>query len=91
MDVFAGGGTLSAALGPSFHVVGGVELDPNFADEWQARHSDAMLAQLDARLLYLADLPPLEPPHLGLLQITGGNGRKVGSETVEFSASMRAT
>jgi hypothetical protein len=51
---------LSAALGPSFQIVVDVELGPNFADEWQARHPDAMLTQLAARLLYLPDLLPFD-------------------------------
>ena len=36
LEVFVGGGTLTAALtgNPTFQVVAGIELEPDFADEW---------------------------------------------------------
>jgi hypothetical protein len=49
LEVFAGGGTMTAALTgkAAFQVVAGVEINPDFADEWQARHPDATLVQAD--------------------------------------------
>lgn len=42
LEVFAGGGTMTAALDadPCFQLVAGVEIEPDYADEWQARHPD---------------------------------------------------
>lgn len=59
LEVFAGGGTMTAALsGDSrFQVVAGVEIEPDFADEWQGKHADALLVQSDIRSLHAADLP----------------------------------
>ena len=39
MEGFAGGGTLVAALtgNPTFQLVAGIEIAPDFADEWQAQ------------------------------------------------------
>jgi hypothetical protein len=49
LEVFAGGGTLTAALtgNPTFQVAAGVEIEPDFADEWQAQHPAATLVQSD--------------------------------------------
>ena len=49
LEVFAGGGTLTAALtgNATFQVVAGVEIEPDFADEWQAQHPEATLVQSD--------------------------------------------
>jgi DNA (cytosine-5)-methyltransferase 1 len=62
MEVFAGGGTLTAALGanPHFQVVAGLEIEPDFADEWQARHPDAALIQADIRALHSSELPEFD-------------------------------
>ena len=53
LEVFAGGSTLTAALdaNPHFQVVAGLEIEPDFADEWQARHPDATLVQANNMLL----------------------------------------
>src|SRR5438067_9860851 len=49
LEIFAGGGTMTAALHEDerFHVIGGIEIDPTFADEWQAKNSGAQLIQAD--------------------------------------------
>lgn len=61
VDVFAGGGTLTAALQGDnrFEVVAGIEREPDFADEWQARHVETLLVQCDVRALRPSDLPEL--------------------------------
>lgn len=64
LDLFCGGGTLSAAVAhsPLFTVVAGVERDPSFADCWQASHPNALLVQGDIRMM-----SPLELPRSDLL------------------------
>lgn len=58
LEVFAGGGTLTAALtgNGTFQVVAGVEIEPDFADEWQAQHPEALLVPSDLRALRQAEL-----------------------------------
>ncbi len=62
LEVFAGGGTLTAALtgNAAFTVAAGVEIEPDFADEWQARHPDATLVQADIRALHTSELPEFD-------------------------------
>jgi site-specific DNA-cytosine methylase len=62
LEVFAGGGTMTAALQghAAFQVVGGVEVNPDFADEWQAQHPDATLVQSDIRALHTSELPEFD-------------------------------
>ena len=62
MEVFAGGGTLTAALtgNPAFQVTAGVEIEPDFADEWQAQHAAATLVQSDIRALHTSELPEFD-------------------------------
>lgn len=62
LEVFAGGGTMTAALtgNATFQVVAGVEIEPDFADEWQARHPEATLVQADVRALHPSELPEFE-------------------------------
>jgi DNA (cytosine-5)-methyltransferase 1 len=62
MEVFAGGGTMTAALtgNVTFQVVAGVEINPDFADEWQAQHPDATLVQSDLRALHPSELPEFD-------------------------------
>ena len=62
LEVFAGGGTMTAALtgNATFQVVAGVEIEPDFADEWQARHPDATLVQADIRALHTSELPAFD-------------------------------
>ena len=59
LEVFAGGGTMTAALaGDSrFQVTAGVEIEPAFADEWQAKHPGALLIQSDIRSLHTLEIP----------------------------------
>ena len=62
LEVFAGGGTLTAALdgNRSFRVVAGIEIEPDFADEWQARHGEATLMQTDIRALHSTEVPEFD-------------------------------
>lgn len=62
LDIFAGGGTLTAALhgNPTFRVVAGVEVEPSFADEWQAANPQALLVQSDIRAVHQSDLPEFD-------------------------------
>ena len=62
LEVFAGGGTMTAALAANLHfqIVAGLEIEPNFADEWQARHLDAALIQADIRALHSSELPAFD-------------------------------
>jgi DNA (cytosine-5)-methyltransferase 1 len=62
LEVFAGGGTLSAAISqhPKFLLTAGVEIDPRFADVWQAMHRDAVLIQADVRRIHPSEYPPHE-------------------------------
>ena len=62
LEVFAGGGTLTAALigNATFQLVAGVEISPDFADEWQAQHPDATLVQSDLRALHTSELPEFD-------------------------------
>lgn len=60
LEVFAGGGTLSAAIAANkdFELIAGIEMEPKYADVWQQAHPNAVLYQTDIRLLHPADLPP---------------------------------
>jgi DNA (cytosine-5)-methyltransferase 1 len=62
LEVFAGGGTMTAALSgnAAFQVVGGVEINPDFADEWQAQHPEAAVIQADIRTLHTTELPEFD-------------------------------
>ncbi len=62
LEVFAGGGTLTAALDSNAHfeLIAGIEIEPDFADEWQARHPDATLVQSDIRSLHTTELPEFD-------------------------------
>ncbi len=62
LEVFAGGGTMTAALTGNDHFVvqAGIEIDPKFADVWQAAHPEAALIQADIRAVEVSDLPPFD-------------------------------
>ena len=62
LEVFAGGGTMTAALhgDPRSQVIGGVEIEPDYADEWQSHHRDAALFQTDVRSLPTSELPEFD-------------------------------
>ena len=62
LEVFAGGGTMTAALTGNDHFVvqAGIEIEPRFADVWQAAHPEAALIQADIRALEVSDLPPFD-------------------------------
>jgi DNA (cytosine-5)-methyltransferase 1 len=62
IEVFCGGGTLSAATAnvTSFRLVAGVEVEPKYADVWQRAHADATLFQADVRRIHPSELPSHE-------------------------------
>lgn len=62
LEVFAGGGTMTEALkGNSlFSVVAGVEIEVDYADEWQARNTEALLIQSDIHSLHSSEVPPFD-------------------------------
>jgi DNA (cytosine-5)-methyltransferase 1 len=62
LEVFAGGGTMTAALAGNdrFVVQAGIEIEPRFADVWQAAHPEAALIQADIRAVEVSDLPPFD-------------------------------
>lgn len=62
LEVFAGGGTMTAALTGNDHFVvqAGIEIEPRFADVWQAAHPEAALIQADIRAVEPSDLPPFD-------------------------------
>lgn len=62
LEVFAGGGTLSAAVtgNAAYTLTAGIEIDPRFADIWQAAHPDAALIQADIRAVETSDLPEFD-------------------------------
>ena len=62
LEVFAGGGTMTAALKREacFQVIGGIEIEPDFADEWQGSHREAALFQTDIRALHTSELPKFD-------------------------------
>jgi DNA (cytosine-5)-methyltransferase 1 len=62
LEMFAGGGTMTAALSTSgcFQVAAGVEIEADYADEWQARHAAAVLVQADIRSLTTTELPSFD-------------------------------
>lgn len=59
IEVFCGGGTLSAAIAGSadFTLVAGVEVEPKYADVWQQAHPRAVLYQADIRRIHAGELP----------------------------------
>lgn len=62
LEVFAGGGTLTAAFAwdSRFSVTAGIEIAPEYADVWQATHPDALLVQADIRVVEAASLPEFD-------------------------------
>ena len=62
VEVFAGGGTMTAALTGNDHFVvqAGIEIEPRFADVWQAAHPEAALIQADIRAVEVSDFPPFD-------------------------------
>lgn len=65
LEVFCGGGTLSAAIAAhrDFRLVAGIEVEPKYADVWQAAHPAATLFQTDVRRVH----PSEYPEHDGLV------------------------
>jgi len=59
IEVFCGGGTLSAAIAGAndFVLLAGVECEPKYADVWQHAHPNAMLFQTDVRRLHVTEVP----------------------------------
>jgi DNA (cytosine-5)-methyltransferase 1 len=62
VEAFSGGGTMTAALSGNehFRVEAGIEIEPSFADEWQAAHPNAALVQADIRAVESSDLPEFD-------------------------------
>jgi len=62
LEVFAGGGTLTAAVAgnEAYAISAGIEIDPKFADIWQAAHPGAALIQADIRAVETSDLPEFD-------------------------------
>ena len=62
LDLFCGGGTCSDAFdaNPNFRVVGGVEIEPDFADEFTAKHPEAELILGDFRRMLAEELPEFD-------------------------------
>lgn len=62
LEVFAGGGTMTAAVASDrrYAVVAGVEIEPDFADEWQGKHQEALLIQADIRAVPANELPDFD-------------------------------
>lgn len=60
LDIFAGGGTLSAALGAPFEVVAGVEINPDYADEFGAKYPEAEVILGDFRKMHVNELPEFD-------------------------------
>jgi hypothetical protein len=59
IEIFCGGGTLSAAIASSadFALFAGVEVEPKYADVWQQAHPRAFLYQADIRRIHVGELP----------------------------------
>ena len=62
VEAFAGGGTMTSALhaNPLFEVKAGIEINPDYADEWQAQNARATLFQCDIRTLQSSELPEFD-------------------------------
>lgn len=62
LDCFAGGGTLSDAVAgnEAFEVVAGVEIEPEFADEFSAKHPGALQITGDFRRMTPGELPEFD-------------------------------
>jgi DNA (cytosine-5)-methyltransferase 1 len=62
LEVFAGGGTMTAAVAgnEAYAISTGIEIDPRFADIWQAAHPGAALIQADIRAVETSDLPEFD-------------------------------
>ena len=52
--------TEALAGNPSYTVTAGLELEPDYADEWQGKHPDALLVQADIRAVHPAELPEFD-------------------------------
>ena len=62
IELFCGGGTLSAAIGScsDLSLIAGVEVEPKYADVWQQAHPNATLYQADIRRIHPTELPAHE-------------------------------
>jgi DNA (cytosine-5)-methyltransferase 1 len=62
VEVFAGGGTMTAAIHKDerYVISAGIEVDPLFADEWQAQNPAATIIQADVRRLHSSELPEFD-------------------------------
>lgn len=62
VELFCGGGTLSAAIAGNcdYDLLAGIEIEPKYADVWQAAHPNATLFQADIRRIHATEFPPHE-------------------------------
>lgn len=62
LEVFAGGGTMTEALKDNtvFSIVAGVEIEVDYADEWQSRNAGALLIQTDIHSLHSSEIPQFD-------------------------------
>jgi DNA (cytosine-5)-methyltransferase 1 len=62
VELFCGGGTLSAAIvdNGDYDLLAGIEIEPKYADVWQAAHPNTTLFQADIRRIHATEFPPHE-------------------------------
>lgn len=62
LEIFAGGGTMTQALAEiaTFAVRAGVEIEPDYADEWQLQNPKALLIQSDVFAIHGSELPEFD-------------------------------
>jgi DNA (cytosine-5)-methyltransferase 1 len=68
VELFCGGGTMSQALigNPNFEIVGGLEVEPKFADIWAEANPNATLIQGDIRAVSPLDIPDCDAIFAGI-------------------------
>jgi site-specific DNA-cytosine methylase len=67
IDFCCGGSTASQAFShPRFQLVGGVEIDPGYADEFARQHPEAELFLGDMRLMHASELPEFDGFFMGV-------------------------
>lgn len=67
LDLCCGGGTSSAAFDSGrFEIVGGVEIHPDYAEEFALRHPDAEILLGNLRAIHSAELPAFDGLFMGV-------------------------
>ena len=85
LDLFSGGGTISDGLAgnPAFKVVAGVDIDPDFSDEFAAKNPEADIILGDFRRMMPEELPDFDGLIAGVPCVShsriGRGGLKLGS------------